>query len=137
TWFETRSLDDGVTHIWEPHVKPFYRCNIWHIRGRDRDLLLDSGMGVVSLKDRIAALAERPVMAVASHTHFDHIGSHHEFPERAVHRAEAAIMARPTRANTLADLYVSDEIFTALPPGDYSAEAYEVAPAPATRLLED
>ncbi|WP_119462415.1 MBL fold metallo-hydrolase [Rhodospirillaceae bacterium SYSU D60014] len=136
-WFETRSLEDGVTHIWEPCVKPFYRCNIWHVRGRDRDLLLDSGMGVVSLRDRIAALAERPVMAVASHTHFDHIGSHHEFPERAVHRAEAAIMAQPTRVNTLADLYVSDEIFTALPPGSYSAERYEVAPAPATRLLED
>jgi len=103
TWYETKALDDGVTHIWEPYIKPFYRCNIWHIRGRDRDVLLDSGMGVVSLRARVAALAERPLLAVASHTHFDHIGSHHEFAERAVHRAEADILAAPSRDSSTAN----------------------------------
>ena len=137
TWYETKALDDGVTHIWEPHIKPFYRCNIWHVRGRDRDVLLDTGMGVVPLRARLAALAEQPLLAVASHTHFDHIGSHHEFAERAVHRAEADILAAPTRAGTLAELYVGDDIFTALPPGDYDSAAYRVVPAPATRLLGD
>jgi glyoxylase-like metal-dependent hydrolase (beta-lactamase superfamily II) len=137
SWYRVRPLADGVTHIDEPHIKPFYRCNIWHVRGRDRDLLLDSGMGVVSLRQQIAALAERPLVAVASHAHFDHIGNHHEFAERAIHRAEADIMARPTRPATLADLYVSDGIFTALPPGDYDSERYDVVPAPATRILED
>jgi hypothetical protein len=46
TWYETTPLEDGVTHIHEPFIKAFYRCNIWHVRGRDRDLLVDSGMGV-------------------------------------------------------------------------------------------
>jgi len=137
TWYETKALDDGVTHIWEPHIKPFYRCNIWHVRGRDRDLLLDSGMGVVSLRARVAALAGRPLLAVASHTHFDHIGSHHEFAERAVHRAEADIMAAPSRDSTLAERYVTDDIFTALPPGGYDSREYRVVAAPATRLLDD
>ena len=41
TLYQTRSLDDGVTHIWEPHIQPFYRCNVWHVHGRDRDLLVD------------------------------------------------------------------------------------------------
>lgn len=136
-WYRIETLADGVTHIDEPHIKPFYRCNIWHVRGRDRDLLLDSGMGVVSLRAQVARLAERPLIAVASHAHFDHIGNHHEFAERAIHRAEADILAAPGRAATLADLYVSDEIFTALPPGNYDSARYEVAPAPATRLLED
>ena len=137
SWYETRSLADGVTHIWEPHIKPFYRCNIWHLRGRERDLLVDSGMGVVSLREQVAIVAERPLIAVASHTHFDHIGTHHEFAERAVHRAEADLMAAPGRAETLADPYVTDEIFTALPPGDYDSARYRVTPAPATRLLEE
>src|SRR5262249_30868847 len=99
----------------------FYRCNMWHVRGRDRDLLVDSGMGVVSLRRQVAILAERPVLAVASHTHFDHIGTHHEFADRAVHRAEAGILAKPTRSATRADVYVKDatdsEMFTMLPPG--------------------
>jgi glyoxylase-like metal-dependent hydrolase (beta-lactamase superfamily II) len=137
SWYQTAPAGDGLTHIWEPHVKEFYRCNIWHLRGRDRDLLIDSGMGVVSLRDRVALVAERPLLAVASHSHFDHIGSHHEFAERAVHAAEADIMANPGRAESLADIYVTDAMFTALPPGGYNSEAYEVTPAPATQLLAD
>ena len=137
SWYETTRLDDGVTHIHEPFIKAFYRCNIWHVRGRDRDMLVDSGMGVVSLKEQVSLVTEKACLAVASHTHFDHIGCHHEFAERLVHRNEAELMAHPTRSNTLADPYVTDEIFTGLPPDDYSSSAYAVPAAPATRLLDD
>lgn len=136
-WFRVRRLADGVTWIDEPFVKEFYRCNIWHLRGRDRDLLIDSGWGVVSLREQVQLLTERPLVAVASHTHFDHIAGHHEFAERWVHRAEAAILARPTRRNTLVDPYVTDEAFEAPPPAPYSSTTYCPKAAPATRLLED
>jgi glyoxylase-like metal-dependent hydrolase (beta-lactamase superfamily II) len=136
-WYRTRSVGDGITHIDEPHIKPFYRCNIWHVRGRDGDLLIDSGSGVVSLSAQVRLLAARPILAVASHTHFDHIGSHHEFSDRAVHGAEAEIIARPERPQILADLYATDEMFTALPPGGFDRQAYNVTPARATRLLWD
>ncbi|HFD16035.1 MAG TPA: MBL fold metallo-hydrolase, partial [Rhodospirillales bacterium] len=128
---------DGVTWIDEPYIREFYRCNIWHVRGRDRDMLVDSGMGVVSLRRHVPLVTEKPCLAVASHTHFDHIGCHHEFAERLVHAAEAAILARPTRAATLADPYVTDEIFEALPPEPYVSAEYRVKGAPATRLLAD
>ncbi len=136
-WYETRSVGDGVTWIFEPHVKPFWRCNIWHVRGRDRDLLVDSGMGVVSLREQVPLLTERPLIAVASHTHYDHVGAHHEFAERAAHPAEAPLLAAPTRANLLIEPYVTDEIFTALPPEPYRSATYAVRAAPVTRLLED
>ncbi len=141
SWYETARVGDGVTHIREPHIKPFYRCNMWHVRGRHRDMLVDSGMGVVSLRRQVAWLAERPLLAVASHTHFDHIGAHHEFAERAVHRDEASILAAPTRRATFADHYVRDEtqaeMFTMLPPGNYRSADYNVLPAPAARILAD
>lgn len=138
TWYESRSVGDGVTWIFEPHIKEYYRCNIWHVRGRDQDLLIDSGMGVVSLRAQISLLRGRRLLAIASHTHFDHIGTHHEFAERAVHPDEADILARPTRANTLTDKYVTDDsIFTALPPGDWRALGYRVLPAPPTQLLPE
>lgn len=135
-WFEHRSLADGVTHIWEPYVKPFYRCNIWYVRGRDRDLLIDTGMGVVSLRKAIRHLVKKPLLVLASHTHYDHVGSHHEFTDRAVHAAEADVMAAPSRENTLADRYVKDDILTALPYDGFSAAEYTVEPAPATLVLE-
>ncbi len=48
-WFERTRIDDDITLLWEPHVDRLGRCNIWHVRGRDRDLLVDSGMGISSL----------------------------------------------------------------------------------------
>lgn len=134
-WYETRRLTDDITYIAEPFIKEFYRCNIWHVRGRDRDMLVDSGMGVVSLREHVPLVTEKPCVAVASHTHFDHIGCHHEFDDRCVHGDEADIMAHPTRASTLADPYVEDDIFTKLPPLPYHSTEYAVAAAPATRLL--
>ena len=136
-WYRVRTVGDGVTWIDEPYIREFYRCNIWHVRGRDRDMLVDSGMGVVSLRRHVPLVTEKPCLAVASHTHFDHIGCHHEFAERLVHAAEAAILARPTRAATLADPYVTDAIFEALPPEPYVSAEYCVKGAPATRLLAD
>ncbi len=136
-WYRIRRQNDGVTWIDEPHIHEFYRCNIWHVRGRDRDMMVDSGMGVVPLRQHIPLLSERPLDAVASHTHFDHIGAHHEFPCRLCHAAEADDLANPTRTNTLADPYVTDDIFTLLPPEPYHSTTYAVKSAPATRLLHD
>lgn len=136
-WWRVRSVGDGVTWIDEPHVREFYRCNVWHVRGRDRDMLVDSGMGVVSLRNWVPLVTERPLEAVASHTHFDHVGCHHEFPCRSCHGAEAHLLRAPTRENTFADKYVTDDIFTALPPEPYRSSTYAVAAAPATRLLWD
>jgi glyoxylase-like metal-dependent hydrolase (beta-lactamase superfamily II) len=136
-WYQTHKVGDNVTYISEPHIKEFYRCNMWHVRGRDRDLLIDSGMGVVSLKEWLPLVTERPLTAVASHTHFDHIGTHHEFADRCVHAAEAHLLERPGRAATLADPYVTDDIFSMLPPAPYVSTEYEVKPAPATRVLLD
>jgi glyoxylase-like metal-dependent hydrolase (beta-lactamase superfamily II) len=134
-WYETIRMADSVTLIHEPWIKPFYRCNMWHVRGRDRDLLFDTGLGHFSLRRHVALVAERELVCVASHTHFDHIGCHHEFPERCVHRAEAAILGDPTGEATLADRYATDEMFDGMPEG-WDAGRYRVLPAPAKRLLE-
>ncbi|QJF52616.1 MBL fold metallo-hydrolase [Roseobacter ponti] len=136
-WYRLERKSDDITLIAEPFIQEFYRCNVWHVRGRDRDMLVDSGMGVVSLREWVPLVTERALTAVASHTHFDHIGCHHEFDDRCVHRLEAEIMADPTNAATLADPYVTDDIFDRLPPLPYASAQYTVTSAPATRLLED
>lgn len=136
-WYAIDKRSDDVTYICEPFIKEFYRCNMWHVRGRDRDMLVDSGMGVVSLRQWVPLVTERALTAVASHTHFDHIGCHHEFGDRCVHRAEAEILADPSNAATLADPYVTDDIFDVLPPAPYESATYKVRSAPATRLIED
>src|SRR4029079_15000409 len=116
-WYETIRMGDDVTLIHEPWVKPFYRCNMWHVRGRDRDLPVDTGLGHFSLRTHFALVTDRPLICVASHTHFDHIGSHHEFPDCWVHPAEAHILADPRNRWTCADRYATDDMFEAFPEG--------------------
>ncbi|MEM9439370.1 MAG: MBL fold metallo-hydrolase [Pseudomonadota bacterium] len=135
-WYETLHFADDVTLVHEPWIVPFYRCNMWHVRGRDRDLLFDSGLGHFSLRQHVPLVTERSLIAIASHSHFDHIGCHHEFSQRAIHSAEAAILADPRNDLTLADQYATDEMFIQKPEGWESA-AYRIKPAPAGRLLTD
>jgi glyoxylase-like metal-dependent hydrolase (beta-lactamase superfamily II) len=135
-WYETIRMSDDVTLIHEPWIAPFYRCNMWHVRGRDRDLLFDSGLGHFSLRAHVPLVTERDLLCVASHTHFDHIGSHHEFPNCCVHHAEAAILADPRNELTAADRYATDEMFIEAPEG-WDASKYRVQPATPSRLLSD
>ena len=48
-WYEVDKKADGISLIHEPWIKPFFRCNIWHVRGRERDVLVDTGLGIVSV----------------------------------------------------------------------------------------
>lgn len=89
-WFERERIDDAITLLTEPAVHPLLRCNIWHVRGRDRDLVVDTGLGVASLTEAAADLFGAEVLAVATHAHMDHLGGFHEFEHRAIHAIEAA-----------------------------------------------
>ena len=136
-WYRTTTLSDGITLIDEPWIKPFFRCNLWHVRGSQRDLLVDFGLGAVPLRRYVALLADRDIVGVASHTHFDHIGAASEFDCCHVHSAEAHILAEPDNTRTLADMFVNDEMFDALPPEPYAHCGYRIS-APAKIIqLED
>jgi glyoxylase-like metal-dependent hydrolase (beta-lactamase superfamily II) len=151
-WFEFQRIDDDITLIWEPYVVPLIRCNIWHVRGRDRDMLVDTGMGMASLKEAAKHLFEKQLTTVATHAHLDHIGGFHEFEERVIHSAEAQ---KAGTGNTKASLFadakedallqsvqasgydVPPELFTAVPHEGYDPSGYSVLPAPATRTVEE
>jgi glyoxylase-like metal-dependent hydrolase (beta-lactamase superfamily II) len=141
-WYEQIPFGDGVTLIHEPFMRFYFRCNMWHVRGRDRDLLIDTGSGALSLAAGMPWLNRRPTLCLLSHTHWDHIGSAHEFAERMVHKAEAEILADPSNDATLATRYAVDdpaieaEMFTRRPPG-WRGSAYRIMPAPATRLVDE
>lgn len=139
-WYRTVELGDGITLIEEPYIVPFCRCNMFHVQGRDVSILVDTGMGLVGLREQVPLLNRGPLVAVASHAHFDHIGCHDEFEERWIHGAEADILTSPTPENTLAIPYVTEmrmELFTALPPKPFDPDLYNVPAAPPTALLTD
>lgn len=136
-WYAKRKYGNNVIRIWEPYVSRDVGCNIWLILGRDKNLLIDSGLGVSSLRDFIEVETKKPLICVASHTHFDHVGCHHEFETRLVHQSEAHILASPDRTNTLIESYVSRDIFEAYPYEDFNPDTYCIKSAPATQFVAD
>ena len=151
-WFTFSKISDCLTLILEPHVTRLMQCNIWHVRGRDRDLLIDTGFGVASLYEASKHLFDKPVSAVATHTHLDHVGSLHEFSDRIVHSGEAHELERPSENYSLyredhPDAYIGsitragyvvDETFIdALPYADFNMRTFGRPPAPATRVVEE
>lgn len=125
-WYQVTVVDGDIRLISETAIKPFYRCNIWHVRGRDRDILIDSGSGLFSLRRSVAELIDKPLEAVASHTHFDHIGCHHEFDSCLAHPLEIPVLVNPTAEKTVADKYATSEMFDILPAGGFDKDEYQI-----------
>lgn len=150
-WFVRERIDDTLTLISEPHVHPLLRCNVWHVRGRVHDLVIDTALGLAPLRHVVDPGLVRPLVAVATHAHGDHVGGLHEFAERLVHRAEAAQVGvaggttvDTTRfADTVLGPYrdagydIPDVLVDAVPPGGLGGWAVVVHPAPASRVLDE
>jgi glyoxylase-like metal-dependent hydrolase (beta-lactamase superfamily II) len=151
-WFERTRVDDDITLLWEPHVDPLLRCNIWHVRGRDKDMLVDTGMGICSLREAARDLLEKNVIAIATHSHYDHTGGMHEFDVRVIHRCEEQGLTQPSlkgslRAkdfdagfrNYLAQVGypLKEELITAYPHADYDPSEFRTLPAAPTWLVDE
>lgn len=95
-WFETRSAPDArITRIWEPHVHRLLRANFWHVRGSERDLVIDGGLGVHGAREALPWMFAREPLLVLTHAHCDHTGAAPEFAQRTIHEAEAAALREP------------------------------------------
>ncbi|NQW08386.1 MAG: MBL fold metallo-hydrolase [Alphaproteobacteria bacterium] len=135
---------DGIWRIEELYASPGGRGAIWVVDGTERRLVLDAGWGLVPLADHVPALFGRPIVAVASHTHFDHIGGLHQFAERWVHPLEAGVLDDPAPEPTQILPYLLDYPESlAFDPmaggvgGGFDPRAWRIPPAPATGLLDD
>ena len=72
-WFERRTVSPDLTLLTEPHVDPLLRCNIWHVRGRDRDLVIDTGLGITqSARCRAGSVRKTARGGCDAHAHGSH-----------------------------------------------------------------
>ncbi|HWL91246.1 MAG TPA: MBL fold metallo-hydrolase [Actinomycetota bacterium] len=149
-WFRSERITDDVSLLVEAHLDPFFESNVWHVRGRDRDLVVDTGNGIGDLRRELEPLVDdRPVVAVATHDHFDHIGGLHAFDERWCHAADAEGIREPDELALRRRDYrpgLEDEIrwygyeppdcvITALPRHDFDVAGWRTPTTEPTRLL--
>ncbi|MFW5655074.1 MAG: MBL fold metallo-hydrolase [Roseicyclus sp.] len=154
-WYGAERLSERMWKLSEPHVHPVFNANIFLVLGRDRDLVIDSGMGIAPLRPVIDGLrpdADKPLILFTTHAHVDHIGAAAEFETRLAHALEAGGMAAPTPC-TLDSADIEPRFRTlfaeagypplwpllvdAVPREGYDLAAYALRPAPPTQLLGD
>jgi glyoxylase-like metal-dependent hydrolase (beta-lactamase superfamily II) len=71
------------------------RANFWHVRGSERDVVIDGGLGVCSAREALPWMFEREPLLVLTHAHCDHTGAAPEFAERWIHKSEAEALREP------------------------------------------
>jgi glyoxylase-like metal-dependent hydrolase (beta-lactamase superfamily II) len=153
-WFSVTWVTGSIAMLTEPHVDELLRANLWYVRGRERDLLVDTGNGVAPLRPVVERLARgrgREVVAIATHAHFDHIGGLHEFERRLLHSREEAAAQRVfdlaplvssmwsaefREALVAGGLSVAPVLIDALPAPDFDPAAFRIAPVAATHFVE-
>jgi glyoxylase-like metal-dependent hydrolase (beta-lactamase superfamily II) len=135
-WYAIQAQGDGIIRLNEIHVDPYAVGDIWLLRGSERDLVVDTGSGIVPPAPIIQAISGKPILAVALNSYYDHAGGWHSFAERACHRLDAAALIDPSEESALVSQYLTDERLFALPRAGYSTADYQMVGAEPTGLLE-
>lgn len=132
-WFTIDRLDSGTHIISEYRHWEETHCYLLH--GEERSLLIDSGLGICRISGEVSRLVSGPVIPVATHIHWDHIGGHAEFPEFYAHEAELDWLSGqfPLDAETIRAMLVDR---CELPEG-FDVSGYEMFQGQPSRVLHD
>lgn len=146
-WYAHKSLGDGIFWIQERFYESGNRANIWLVRGSEQDVVIDTGLGLRSLPEYLYSsgllqdcgakedAGRRPLLAVATHVHFDHSGGLYQFDQVAVHRAEAEALARGDNFETVT--WLSDSEVVRAPSPGWRARQFRVQAVQPTLILQD
>jgi glyoxylase-like metal-dependent hydrolase (beta-lactamase superfamily II) len=151
-WFRVRDLGDGAICLDEPHVDALLLSNAWVVPGRERALVVDTANGLGDLAAAVAPLVgDLPVVAVATHGHFDHVGGLAGFDDRRCHAGDADEVRSPFpmrvhRADfppgteeeyAVYGLPIPDRIVDAVPSAGFDVDAWVSPGAEPTTLVAE
>lgn len=132
-WFTIDHID-ADTHIISEY-QHWEETHAYLLNGSAYSLLIDTGLGIQNIYDEVVQLTDKPILAVATHVHWDHIGGHAYFPHFYVHEAEVPWLAGefPLSLEQIKG-YVAERC--TLPP-TFRMEEYVFFQGTASRVLSD
>lgn len=110
-WFACYELPGDIVAICEPqHLQ---EVNVYLIKGSERALLLDTGMGICNIEPLVRELWPGELTVVNCHRHFDHTGNNWRFREvliadeaGALRQAREGCPKEPLRNQTDPDMFL-------------------------------
>lgn len=132
-WFTIDHVDSD-THIISEY-RHWEETHCYLLEGRERCLLIDTGLGICDISQEVRKLTDKPVIAAATHIHWDHIGGHKYYPDFYAHEEELHWLNGefPLSMNTIRNMVVDR---CDLPKG-YDIGTYEFFQGSPTRILRD
>lgn len=133
-WFTAERLDDDTYAVSEYHHWEHTHCYL--LLGRERALVIDTGLGIAPLAPVVGDLTALPVAAALTHAHWDHMGGLEGFGEKLVHELEADWLS----GSFPLPLFVVKSNLTRPPhdfPPDFDPERYVLYSGGATATLTD
>jgi len=130
-WFTVDRIDKD-THVISEY-RHWEETHCYLLEGRERCLLIDTGLGISDISEEVKRLTEKPVTAAATHIHWDHIGGHQYYPDFYAHEAELSWLNGefPLTMDTIREMVVDR---CDLPEG-FDVNAYEFFQGAPTRTL--
>lgn len=132
-WFTIDQIDKETYIISEyRHWEETY-CYL--LNGSESSLLIDTGLGICNIYDEVIKLTDRPVTAVATHVHWDHIGGHKFFPDFYAQKDERSWLNGkfPLTMEQIREMVIDR---CDLPEG-YNVDTYDFFQGTPTRVLKD
>lgn len=132
-WFTIDQIDKNTYIISE--YRHWEETHCYLLNGTEHSLLIDTGLGICNIYDEVIKLTDKPIIAVATHIHWDHIGGHNYFSDFYVHREEVSWLNGqfPLNKKTVREMVVDR---CDLPKG-YNIEQYEIFQGMPTKILQD
>ena len=132
-WFTLDQIDRDTCIISE--YRHWEETHCYLLNGTERSLLIDTGLGICNIYDEVIKLTHKPITAVATHIHWDHIGGHQYFPDFYAHGEELDWLngAFPLPPQVIRDMVVDR---CDLPEG-FDVSTYTMFQGTPTRILQD
>lgn len=132
-WFQVTKVAQDVHAILEPnHAEEVIS---YLILGRERAVLLDTGMGIGDIHRLVREMTDKPITVVNSHYHWDHVGDNHRFGRIAIHTSEAHLLEQDAPEETLREAMRAENFWGPAPP-HFDPRSYRILPSKADQLLE-
>ncbi len=132
-WFTIEHIDEN-THILSEY-RHWEESHSYLLCGGEYSLLIDTGLGIENIYDEVINLTDKPIIAVATHIHWDHIGGHKYFHDFYVHENEMNWLQGefPLTIEQIRDFVVEDCDL----PEDFNVNNYEFFQGTPTKVLRD
>ncbi|MDA3917362.1 MAG: MBL fold metallo-hydrolase [Deltaproteobacteria bacterium] len=85
-WFTIDQIDKETYIISE--YRHWEETHCYLLNGSEYSLLIDTGLGICNIYEKVITLTDKPIIAVATHIHWDHVGGHKYFPDFYAHEDE-------------------------------------------------